>query len=170
MLHDVFAVPFEEIAPILDRTPGAARQLASRARRRVQSTPENATAAADHARRREIIDAFLTAARGGDFDALLAVLDPDVVMRADRASPWLGGTAELRGRDAVHRAFLGRAQGSRTALVDGTVGSVWMPKGLLRGALRFTITGGAIRAIEVTTDPAHLARLDIVVLDAEPDP
>ncbi|MFI1521421.1 sigma-70 family RNA polymerase sigma factor [Kitasatospora cineracea] len=163
VLHDLFAVPFDDIALILERTPASARQLASRARRRVQGrTPPEAP---DPARRREVVDAFLTAARGGDFDALLEVLDPEVVVRADRAVPLLGPVEELRGRESVLGAFLGRAQGARTALVGGAVHAVWAPEGILRGALRFTIGGGRITAIEVVSDPAVLAGLEIVPLE-----
>ena len=120
VLHDMFAVPFEQIAPIVGRSPAAARQLASRARRRVQGRSE--TPEVDVTRQREIVDAFLAASRGGDFDALLAVLDPDVVFRADHVAVTMGGVAELRGAAAVAETFRGRAQAARAALVDGAVG------------------------------------------------
>ncbi|MDH6126001.1 sigma-70 family RNA polymerase sigma factor [Kitasatospora sp. GP82] len=165
VLHDLFAVPFDDIATILDRTPAATRQLASRARRRVQGRSPEAAAGADQIRRREVVDAFLTAARGGDFDALLAVLDPDVVLRADRVVPLLGTEHELRGRPSVLSAFLGRAQDARTALLDGTVGAAWAPDGKLRGALRFTIADGKVVAIDVVADPDQLDRLDVAFLD-----
>ncbi len=166
VLHDLFAVPFEDIAVVLDRTPAATRQLASRARRRVQGRSPEAEQA-DQARRREVVDAFLAAARGGDFDALLAVLDPDVVLRADRAVPLLGAEHELRGRPSVLSAFLGKAQDARTALLDGTVGAVWAPSGgPLRGALHFTISDGRVTAIDVVADPERLGRLDVTLLDA----
>src|SRR5436309_4057058 len=122
-LHDLFAVPFDEIAPIVGRSETAARQLASRARRRVQGA---ATAPdADRTRQRVVVDAFLAASRGGDFDALLAVLDPDVVLRADRAAVQTGASEEVRGATAVARTFAGRARAARPALVNGVAGLVW---------------------------------------------
>ncbi|MCX4747488.1 sigma-70 family RNA polymerase sigma factor [Kitasatospora sp. NBC_01287] len=166
VLHDLFAVPFEDIATILDRTPAATRQLASRARRRVQGRAPDPVTERDQARRRAVVDAFLGAARGGDFDALLAVLDPDVVLRADRAVPLLGAEHELHGRASVLNAFLGRAQDARTALLDGVVGAAWAPGGQLRGALRFTITDGRITTIDVVADADQLSRLDVDFLDA----
>src|SRR5436190_416876 len=116
VLHDMFAVPFDEIAPIVGRSPDAARQLASRARRRVQgaTVPE-----ADLARRRAVVDAFLAASRGGDFEALLAVLDPDVVLRADEAVARSGAPREVRGAAGVAGTFSGRARAAQPALVDG---------------------------------------------------
>src|SRR4051812_762006 len=129
VLHDMFDLPFDEIAPIVGRTATAARQLASRARRRVQGTP--AVPDADRTRRREIVEAFLAASRGGDFAALLAVLDPEVVFRADPAAMRLGGASELRGATAVANAFVGRAQSARAALIDGAVGFVVAPEGRL---------------------------------------
>jgi RNA polymerase sigma-70 factor (ECF subfamily) len=166
VLHDMFAVPFEEIAEIVDRTPTAARQLASRARRRVQGrsagTAGDSAAQADAARRREVVEAFLAAARGGEFDALLAVLDPDVVLRADRGVPLLGGAEELRGRSSVLGAFLGKAQAARLALVDGVPAAVFVPGGTLRGVLRFSIAeDGRITAIDLVADPEQLAGLAV---------
>ena len=121
VLHDMFAVPFEEIAPIVGRTPAAARQLASRARRRVQGTPQ--VPEADLGRQRQIVEAFLAASRDGDFEGLLAVLDPDVVFRADPAAQRLGSLAEIRGAAAVAETFKGRAQAAKPALVDGRLRS-----------------------------------------------
>ena len=121
VLHDMFAVPFEEIAPIVGRTPAAARQLASRARRRVQGTPPAPDA--DFSRQKQIVDAFLAASRGGDFEGLLAVLDPEIVFRADQAAQRLGALAEIRGAAAVAQTFKGRAQGAKPALVDGVDGA-----------------------------------------------
>ncbi|TVL90347.1 sigma-70 family RNA polymerase sigma factor [Streptomyces sp. SAJ15] len=166
VLHDLFAVPFDDIALILDRTPASTRQLASRARRRVQGRPVDAAAETDHTHRRAVVDAFLTAARGGDFDALLAVLDPEVVVRADQAVPLLGGADELRGRSSVLNAFLGRAQAARIALLDGSVDAAFVPDGQVRGALHFTIVDGRITAIDLLGDPARLGRLTVEVLDA----
>jgi RNA polymerase sigma factor (sigma-70 family) len=164
VLHDTFGVPFDEIAPIVGRSPTAARQLASRARRRVQGA---ATAPdADRTRQREVVDAFLTAARGGDFDALLALLDPDVVLRTDRAAVPAGASSEVRGGLAVAKqAARGRARAARPALVNGAVGVVVAPRGRLLMVLIFTITGGKIVAIDAVADPARLRQLDLAVLD-----
>jgi RNA polymerase sigma-70 factor (ECF subfamily) len=163
VLHDMFAVPFDEIAPIVGRSPVAARQLASRARRRVQGA---ATASdADLSRHREIVDAFLAASRGGDLDALLAVLDPDVVLRADRAAVAAGASSEVRGAAAVAGTFSGRARAAQPALVNGAAGLVWAPGGRPRVVFGFTITRGRIVEIELVADPEHLGRLDLVLLD-----
>ena len=164
VLHDMFAVPFEEIAPIVGRSAAAARQLASRARRRVQGKSE--IPEADVSRQREIVNAFLAAARGGDFEALLAVLDPDVVFRADRIAVQMGGAAELRGAAAVAETFRGRAQAAKPALVDGAVGIAVIMGGRLRIMLRLTIAGGRIAAINAVADPAQLRGLDWTVLNA----
>jgi RNA polymerase sigma factor (sigma-70 family) len=169
VLHDMFAVPFEQIAPIVGRSPAAARQLASRARRRVQGKSEIAEAdipEADVARQREIVDAFLAASRAGDFDALLAVLDPDVVFRADHVAVKMGGAAELRGAAAVAETFRGRAQAARTALVDGAVGVAVIMGRRLRIMLRLTIADGRIVAIDAIADPAQLRELEWTVLNA----
>src|SRR5437588_645109 len=129
VLHDMFAVPFDEIAAIVGRSPAAARQLASRARRRVQGAGTE-DPPADRARQRAVVDAFLAASRGGDFDALLALLDPDVVLRADQAAVRSGGIAEeVRGAAAVAETFAGRARAAQPALVDGAVGLAWAPGG-----------------------------------------
>src|SRR5436305_2614807 len=127
VLHDMFAVPFDEIAPIVGRSPAAARQLASRARRRVQGPA--AAPDADPGRQREVVDAFLAASRGGDFDALLALLDPDVVLRADGTAVRAGAPGEARGAVAVAGTFSGRARVAQPALVDGMAGAVWAPGG-----------------------------------------
>ncbi len=169
ILHDVFGVPFDEIATIVGRSPVAARQLASRARRRVQGSA--ATPDADRTRQRAIVDAFLAAARNGDFSALLALLDPDVVLRADRAAvarPRAQLEAEVRGATAVARTFTGRAQGAQAALVDGAVGAVWASGGKPRGVFEFTIVSGKIVAIDVLADPAQLQELDVQILDDQP--
>src|SRR5689334_7168937 len=156
VLHDMFAVPFEEIAPIVERTPAAARQLASRARRRVQGAP---APDAELGHKRRIVDAFLRAARESDFEALLAVLDPEVEFRADAAAQRLGSLAEIRGAQAVADTFKGRAQAARTALVDGDVGVAVMLGGALRIALRVSVTGDRIAAIEAVADADKLAEL-----------
>jgi RNA polymerase sigma factor (sigma-70 family) len=159
VLHDLFAVPFDEIAAILGRSPAAARQLASRARRRVQGAP--AAPGADPGRQRAVVDAFLAASRDGDFDALVALLDPDVVLRADPAAVRTGAEAEVRGARAVAGTFSGRARFARPALVDGAAGAVWAPGGRPRVAFRFTITGGRITGIDLVADPEQLGRLAI---------
>src|SRR5215210_2301497 len=142
VLHDIFAVPFEEIAPIVERTPTATRQLASRARRRVHGSP---VPDAGLERQREVVDAFLAAARDGDFDALVAVLDPGVVLRADLSAVHAVGSREVRGGPAVaRRAVKGRARAARPALVNGAVGVVVAPRGRLLMVLAFTISGGKI--------------------------
>src|SRR5256884_3018272 len=163
VLHDLFAVPFDEIAPIVGRPPTAGRQPASRARRRVQgaaTVPD-----ADLACQREVVDAFLAASRGGDFDALLAVLDPDVVLRADRAAVHAGASKEVRGAPAVADTFSGRARVAQPALVNGAAGAVWAPGGRPRVGFRFTITGGEIAAIDPVAEPERLRQLDLVVLN-----
>jgi RNA polymerase sigma factor (sigma-70 family) len=163
VLHDMFAVPFEEIAPIVGRSPNAAKMLASRARRRVQGAPT--VPDTDRTRQRAVIDAFLAASRNGDFAALLAVLDPDVVLRADGAAVHAGAPAEVRGAPAVADTFSGRARFAQPALVNGAVGAVWAPGGRPRVVFGFTITHGKIVEIEILADPARLSRLDLAVLD-----
>jgi len=164
VLHDTFAVPFDEIAPIVGRSPAATRQLASRARRRVRGAATIPDA--DLTRQREVVDAFLAAARGGDFEALLAVLDPDVVLRADRGGVPAGASREVRGAPAVaKRAAKGRARFAQPALVNGAVGIVVAPRGRLLLVLGFTITRGKIVEIDVLADPARLRQLDLAVLD-----
>jgi hypothetical protein len=164
VLHDMFAVPFDEIAPIVGRSPTAARQLASRARRRVQGAAN--VPDADLTRQREVVDAFLAAARNGDFDALVAVLDPDVALRADSGAVPAGASREVRGAAAVaKRAAKGRARAARPALVNGEVGVVVAPRGRLLMVLGFTISGGKIVEIDAIADPARLRQLDLAVLD-----
>ena len=163
VLHDMFDLPFEEIAPIVGRSPTAARQLASRARRRVKGSA--AAPEADRSRQREVVDAFLAASRGGDFDALLAVLDPDVVLRADRAAVQAGASREVRGAAAVADTFSGRARAAQPALVNGAVGLVWAPHGQPRVAFGFTIMRGKIVAIDLFADPERLGQLDLVILN-----
>jgi RNA polymerase sigma factor (sigma-70 family) len=160
VLHDVFAVPFDQIAPIVDRSTPATRQLASRARARVQR--QDATHQADRLRRSALVDAFLTAARSGDFDALLTLLAPDVVLRADEQAVKLGAARETRGAAPV-AAFLQRAHGVRGALLDGAAAAVWMPGGRPRVVLSFTTGGDRITAVDLIADPDRLAELDLVV-------
>jgi RNA polymerase sigma factor (sigma-70 family) len=165
VLHDMFAVPFDEIAPIVGRSPDAARQLASRARRRVRGA--DTSYELDLTRQREVVDAFLAAARDGDFDALVAVLDPDVVLRSDRAALPADAPREVRGAPAVaRRALVGRARAARPALVDGAVGVVVTPRGRLLMVLDFKIRGGKIVEIDAVADPERLNQLDLAFLDS----
>ncbi|MFC0623684.1 sigma-70 family RNA polymerase sigma factor [Kribbella deserti] len=166
VLHDMFAVPFDDIAPMIDRTPAAVRQLASRARRRVKGTP--AVPEADLARQHRVVDAFLAAARRGDFEALLALLDPDVVLRADAAAGPSHLPLVLQGvRNVANGAILAskRVMVSQPALVDGHAGLVMAPLGRLQRALSFTFTGDRISGIEVIAEPDRLQALDLAVLD-----
>jgi RNA polymerase sigma-70 factor, ECF subfamily len=162
VLHDMFDLPFDEIAPIVGRTPTAARQLASRARRRVHgATPAQER---DRSRQREIVNAFLAAARGGDFEALLALLDPDVVLRADEAAVRTGAQKELQGARAVAGTFAGRAQAAQVALLNGIAGLVWAPGGRPRVVFDFTISYGRITAIEQVADRERIHQTDVVFL------
>jgi RNA polymerase sigma factor (sigma-70 family) len=163
VLHDMFDVPFEQIAPIVERSPAATRQLASRARRRVRGTAM--TAGPDPGRQREVVAAFVAASRGGDFDALLALLDPDVVVRADRTAVQLGVKPEVRGAGAVAGHFSRRARGLQPAVVDGTAAAAWAPGGRLRVLVTFTVTRGAVTGIDLVADPDRLGDLDVTVLD-----
>jgi RNA polymerase sigma-70 factor, ECF subfamily len=180
VLHDLFDVPFEEIAPIVGRTPTAARQLASRARRRVQGKGHEQEQEAEtasgadlvHQRtaaNREIVEAFLAASRNGDFNALLAALDPSVTLRADAAIVVMGAavgmTSETHGAEAVAQQFIGRAHAARLALIDGSVGAVWGQGGLPRVVFSFTISDGKIVAIEIIADPERLGQLHVALLD-----
>jgi hypothetical protein len=161
VLHDMFAVPFDEIAPMVGRNPTAARQLASRARRRVHGA---ATPDTDLARQREVVDAFLSAARGGDFDALVALLDPDVVLRADTgvAGRPLRGAAAVAGRAL---SFQRLSFASRPVLVNGFPGLLTAPDGEPMTVMSFTIANGKVVAIDLLADPERLRRLDLPVLD-----
>lgn len=163
MLHDVFATPLDEIASILGRTPTAARQLASRGRRRVQS-PET-TPDADRAVQHEMLDAFLAASRLGDFEALVALLDPEAALVADRAAVAVGAPGEVRGAAPVAATFSGRARVARLALVDGFAGAVWAPRGQPRVVFAFTILDGKIVEIELLADPEILDHLDLATVD-----
>jgi len=162
VLHDMFAMPFEEIAPIVERSPAATRQLASRARRRVQGA--DTAPDADLTRRREVVRAFLAASRDGDLRALVAVLDPDVVVRADQAVVRTGAEPEVRGVDAVAAIFLGRAKAARLALINGVTGMVWAAGGRPRVVFNFTLSSGKITAIDLVGDPGTLEQLDLVTL------
>jgi len=164
VLHDMFAVPFDEIAPIVGRSPAAARQLASRARRRVRGTAPRPRG--DPARQREVVDAFFAAARGGDFDALVAVLDPGVVLRSDGGARRRASV--IRGpEDIAHQAlsFAAPARLVRPALVNGAPGVVVTVRDRPVSIMGFTVVDGRIAAIDVLTDRDRLSRLDLTVLD-----
>jgi RNA polymerase sigma factor (sigma-70 family) len=166
VLHDMFAVPFDDIAPIVGRSPAAARQLASRARRRVRGTAQ--APEVDLTRQREVVRAFLAAARGGDFDALLAVLDPDVVLRADYGAVPAGASTLIRGARAVAGqalTFARFSQFARPALVNGAAGLVTAPEGRPLSVMGFTVRDGKIVEIDILADPERLRRLDLTVLD-----
>jgi RNA polymerase sigma-70 factor (ECF subfamily) len=162
VLHDVFAIPFDQIAPIVDRSAPAARQLASRARARVQR--RDAAGRPDPRRQAALVDAFLAAARDGDFEALLALLDPDVVLRADERAVALGAPGEARGAERV-LDFARHARGGRRALLDGLAAAVWMPGGRPRVVWEFTTRGDRITAIDLIADPDRLRELDLVIPD-----
>jgi RNA polymerase sigma-70 factor (ECF subfamily) len=163
VLHDMFGVPFDEIGPIVGRSPGAARQLASRARRRVQGSSELPDA--DAGRQRAIVEAFLAASRNGDFDALLELLDPDVVLRTDGA-PLLASTPrETGGASAVAANFSGRAQAAQPAVIDGVPGLVWQLGGKPKVVFAFTIRQQKIVGIEMLAEPDRIAELDVLLLD-----
>jgi RNA polymerase sigma factor (sigma-70 family) len=163
VLHDVFAVPFDEVAEVLDRSPEAARQLASRARRRVQQrTPAGDV---DPVRQRDAVEAFLRAARGGDFEGLVRVLHPDVVLQPDAAALRMGAMRETHGAEGVAQLLAGGAQTARLAVVEGLAGLVWVPAGRIRGVIRFTVVDGRITAIDVVGDAERIGDLEVVVLD-----
>lgn len=170
VLHDIFAVPFDQIAPIVERSETATRQLASRARRRVRGRAH--IQGADLATSREAVEAFLTAARTGNFDALLAVLAPDVILRYDATSAPAGVPGEIHGAAAVARRFVGgarrfvgSARATQPALVNGSIGVIVAPRGSLFGVLDLSIKEGKITAITTISDPARLRRLHLAVLN-----
>jgi RNA polymerase sigma-70 factor (ECF subfamily) len=157
VLHDLFAVPFDEVAAILQRSPAAVRQLTSRARRRVQGADVDA----DPERERPVVDAFLAAARTGDFAALVDLLDPDAVFRSDGAAVAKGGAALLVGAGAVAEAFIGRAQAAASAVLDGVLGVVVAPAGRLLLVLEVAVEDGRIVEIDAVADPERLAALGL---------
>jgi RNA polymerase sigma-70 factor, ECF subfamily len=176
VLHDMFDLAFDEIAPIVGRSPAATRQLASRARRRVQLGP--AAAEADVTHQQALVGAFLAAARDGNFQALLAVLDPDVVLHADALA--VAGAAanqssgappfapEIRGAAAVAETFRGRARAAQQALVDGAAAAVWAPGGTPRAVFAFVIANDKIVEMEVIAEPARIAELDVRIVGGKP--
>ncbi len=164
VLHDMFGVPFDEIGPMIDRTPAAARQLASRGRRRVKG----AEPAPDVVRQRRVVEAFMAASRSGDFEALVAVLDPDVVLHADREAGPTPREVVLQGARTVAkgaRLAAARAAASQLALVNGSVGLVMAPRGRLVLAITFTISGDKVTEMDVIANPDRLRDLDLAVLD-----
>ena len=161
VLHDIFEMPFDEIAPIVERSAPATRQLASRARRRVRAATSDQDT--DRAASREVVDAFLKASRDGDFDALLTLLDPDVVLRADHTAVSLGAPGEVRGASAVAQQVSGRVRGLQPTLVNGAMGAV-AQRGQQVLVFRLTITNGKIVEISVVADPDHLRQLAISIL------
>lgn len=173
VLHDMFDVPFDALAPILHRSPAAARQLASRARRRVQGA--DTSVEIERERQREVVSAFLAASRGGDFSALLALLAPDAVLRADAATvaaslarAGAGAPAlasELRGREAVAETFKGRARAAQLAFIEGEAGLVFAPGGKPMVIFDFVIENGVIVEIGLIADPVSIAALDLQARD-----
>ncbi|MFD7609297.1 RNA polymerase sigma factor SigJ [Streptomyces sp. NPDC059828] len=167
VLHDMFAVPFDDIADIVGRNAAATRQLASRARRRVQgAVPEPET---DAARQRKVVEAFVAASRGGDFEALVSLLDPDVVLRVDggalapAVSKLVRGAQEVASQAWMYRRF---APLARLALINGAVGTVTAPEGEAMSVMAFTVSRGRIVRLDILADPSRLARIDLTVLDA----
>ena len=162
VLHDLFAVPFDEVGSVMGRSSAAARQLASRARRRVQSgDDEQTTTPAERRTQREVVEAFLTASREGDLRGLLELLDPDAVVRADAAAVALGANPMVSGFEAVAQTFKGRAQAARLADIDGYAGLTLTLKGRLTIAFGFVLTDGKISEIELIGNPEVLATLDV---------
>jgi len=153
VLHDLFDVPFEEIAPIVDRSPAAARQLASRARRRVRGAEPRE----DAARKREVVSAFLAASKDGDFSALLELLHPEAVLRYDTAAAQMGSAEDLRGADAVARFLSGKARAARLALVDGAPGWVWSLRGEPQVVFGFTVEEGLVTSIDIIGEKERVA-------------
>ncbi|WP_328460825.1 sigma-70 family RNA polymerase sigma factor [Actinoplanes sp. NBC_00393] len=160
VLHDLFAVSFEDIAVVVGRSPAAARQLASRARRRVQG---GAPSEPEAARKRAIVEAFLAAARGGDMAGLLTILDPDVVVRGDETAARMADRGETRGAEVVARFFAGRAQAAVPAYLDGVPGAVVMVGETIRLTLVFDITGDRVTGIFTVADPDELARTEVTL-------
>ena len=162
VLHDVFAVPFDTIGEILDRSTEAARQLASRARRRVQGG--GPVAPVDVAQQRSLVEAFLRAQRQGDLGALVRLLHPDVVLQPDAAALQMGSRPVTRGAAEVVAAIGGGARGTRLVLVDGIPALAWAPGGRVRSIIEFAVADGLITAITVTADAERIAQLDVVVV------
>jgi RNA polymerase sigma-70 factor (ECF subfamily) len=163
VLHDLFDVPFEEIAPIVGRSPTAARQLASRARRRVRGQSAATDEDVDLTSQRAVVNAFLAASRSGDFEALLAILDPEVELRADEAATAMGAWSGIHGAHEMAKRFAG-VRGALPARMRGVVGAVWMQGGVTHIAFVFTVTDGKVVAIDLVADPERLQQLDPVIV------
>ena len=166
VLHDMFAVSFDDIAPMVGRSPAAARQLASRARCRVRGTAMRPVG--DLSRQRELVTAFLTAVRAGDFEGLVAVLDPDVVIRIDTAAAVPGAPRAIRGARNWAKGALSFSQAARCAqpvLIDGAVGLIWAPGGRLLRVLQFTFKRGKIAEVQIVADATRLHEFNLAVLD-----
>jgi RNA polymerase sigma-70 factor (ECF subfamily) len=160
VLHDVFAVPFDTIGEVVGRSPQSARQLASRARRRVQGAP--ALGSVDLGQHRAIVEAFLRAARDGDFEALVRLLHPDVVFEPDQAALRMGSRPQTRGAKDVASALSGGARGARLVLANGLAAMAWAPGGSIRSVIQFTVVDDRISAITVTADADRIAQLEVV--------
>lgn len=165
VLHDVFDLAFDQIAPVVGRTPAAARQLASRARRRVRGVSDSGTAA-DVARRSEVVRAFLAASRSGNFQALLELLDPEAEARSDAAAVAMGSPDVLFGANAVATMFNGRAKAAKQAFIDGQAGAVWAHGGAVKVAFLFTVEGGLITGIELVADADTISGFDVNLVEA----
>ena len=165
VLHDVFAVPFDTIGEVVGRSPQAARQLASRGRRRVQGT--SAVGSVDLVQHRALVEAFLRAAREGDFEALVRLLHPDVVFEPDQAALRMGSRPRTRGAEEVASALSGGARGARLVLADGLAALAWAPGGRIRSVIQFTVVDDRIAAISVTADTDRIAQLDVETLNKE---
>jgi RNA polymerase sigma-70 factor (ECF subfamily) len=164
VLHDVFGLPFNEVAPILGRTPAATRQLASRARRRVRGAENEAPP--DPSRRAAVVQAFLAASRAGNFQALLDLLDPQAEARSDAAAVSMGSQDLVIGADKVAEVFAGRAKGAKAAFIDGRPGAVWSYGGTIKVAFVFTVTDELIESIELVADPDTLAAFEVELIEA----
>ncbi len=162
VLHDVFAVPFDAIAEVVERSPQAARQLASRARHRVQGAPD--TGNVDLVQHRALVEAFLRAAREGDFEGLVRLLDPDVVFEPDQAALLMGSHPQMRGAEEVASALSGGARAARLVLANGVAALAWTRGGQIQGVIQFTLVDDAITAITVTADVDRIAQFDVVTL------
>jgi RNA polymerase sigma-70 factor (ECF subfamily) len=161
VLHDMFGVPFDEIGPMLGRSSAACKQLASRARHKVRGSETGDDV--DPHRQKEVVDAFLSASRHGEFEALVALLDPEIVLRADAIAVQMGAPAELRGADAVAGMFSGRAKGARSAVVDGATALAWIVGGSPKVVWEFAVADGKVTAIEMLAAPETLERLHLEV-------
>jgi RNA polymerase sigma-70 factor (ECF subfamily) len=162
VLHDMFAVPFDEIAPIVGRSPDATKMLASRARRRVaEAAGDSPPLDAGAARRREVVQAFLAASREGDFEALVTLLDPDVVLRSDAAATAMGSPESIGGRTEVAGFFSGRARSARPVLVDGEPGLMWAHAGEVKMVFQFHFVEGTVNEVTLVADPARIAAMNL---------